>query len=213
MCLFKQCLNREIKLREPITIKVKNLRWGNSTFSVGSCSHEGSTHYMLMRLNIRRNIFAFLFLNLYLCNKQVSSIILHRCCHLVAHNRCCSVPPTVPVHLKNFEVQERYLLISTLLKSEAQERRSLASRVTMTTGGNVPSFYSPLFPFHPSTFLPFALFYESPLFFRLSLPSFSLSLPSFCFPFLPSLLLPFLHKSSWMIRGALYEAQAFFCCS
>jgi len=48
-------------------------------------------------------IFAFLLLNLYLCCLQqapVSSIILHRCCHLVVYNRSCSVPlrPTVHVH-------------------------------------------------------------------------------------------------------------------
>ena len=55
-------------------------------------------------------LFVFLFLNLYMCfindqitklwacNKQLSSVILHRCCHLVVYNRSCSVPPTVSAH-------------------------------------------------------------------------------------------------------------------
>jgi len=45
------------------------------------------------------------------CNKQLSSIILCRCCHLVIYNRYCSIPPTTPVHVTNLEVPERYLPI------------------------------------------------------------------------------------------------------
>ena len=75
---------------------------------------------------------------------------------------------------------------------------------------NVPSFYS--FPSILSHFSPLL----SPLVASL-LPSFppssSLSLPPFCFPLMPSVPLPFLHKSSWTIRGVLCEARAFFCCS
>jgi len=61
---------------------------------------------MLMRVNIRCLSFHNMYLcfindqitTLRACNKQLSSVILHRCCHLVVCNRSCSVPPTVPVH-------------------------------------------------------------------------------------------------------------------
>jgi len=88
---------------------------------------------MLMRVNIRCHI-CLSFLNLYLrfindqimtlraYNKRLSTIILHRCCHLVVYNRSCGVPPTVPVHFT---------------KSEVHERRSIASQGTLTTAAGV----------------------------------------------------------------------------
>jgi len=88
---------------------VENLSWGYSIFTVGpqprgqGPSDADASEYSMP-------LFAFLFLNLYLCFindqitapracKQLSSIILHKRCHLVVYNRSCSVPPTVPVHL------------------------------------------------------------------------------------------------------------------
>jgi len=74
-------------------VKVENPRRGNSIFSVGSPSHEGRAHQMLMRVNIRYHTI--------ICLQQATLVnyFAHRCCRSVVYNRSCSVPPTVPVHL------------------------------------------------------------------------------------------------------------------
>ena len=74
-------------------------------------NREGRSHQMLMQVNI-----------LYLCfnsdrittvqasYRQLSLIILHQMLSFGRiYNRSCSVPPTIPVHFTNLEVQERYL--------------------------------------------------------------------------------------------------------
>ena len=51
---------------------------------------------------------------IFACNKQLSSVILQRCRHLVVRTRSCSVPPTLCVYfyeLGGAGIQERYLIL------------------------------------------------------------------------------------------------------
>ena len=82
----------------PPVVKVENLEWGNSIFSVSlqpwrqGPSDAAASEYLMPYLPFFFSVCTCVSLIIRLW----SSIILHRCCHLVVYN--CSVPPTVPVH-------------------------------------------------------------------------------------------------------------------
>jgi len=93
-----------------LTQRLKWKIWGEGTpFSACPASHESRAHRMQVRVNIRCHI-CLSFFSICTC-VLLMIMILHRCCHLVVYNRSYSVPPTIPVHFTNLEVQERCLSI------------------------------------------------------------------------------------------------------